>query len=306
MKENRNWRLGIAFIVSLVALILIAVIFREIKQSVWQPPLGLTIGVIGKDKVAVLSFDPSQNEGQGLLIPGTVMLPVVGSSGQYKASALWRYGKLQGSPEEVSRRSLSYFLGLALDALIYDPAWSDGNPEPSWRWLDLLKTGGVTTLSMYDRFKLIQAWSKLRNDQRKWTDLPAALLTTETQPDGTKVQKADEDRLKVLVENRFKFRTLLEDRRTVAVANNSGVAGSARLMGRFISTAGGVVVEVGDNGSASPGWCRYNTTENNIHGVTLWLVKRLACVKDDQIPLSGRADIQVVVDQQFGEAFRHD
>lgn len=301
---NSFWKVGVGFIVLVVFFVSIAFFLREYRASIWQPPLPLTVAIIGNDRVAVLSYDPSQAEGTGILIPGNVLISVVGSSGEFKANTLWRYGTLQGKPLDISKNSLSYFLGLEIDGTIYDPNWKDGNPEPEWNWLNLMRNGGSTQLSMYDRLKLIQVWNKLRPDQKKWIDLPVSLQKTQTLPDGSTVQTVDVDKLQTLIKNRFKLGSILEDRRTISITNNSGLPGAARLAERFLTNVGAIVVEVTDGGSASPGWCRYNT-DKNTGGIIEWLTKRLDCVKDIQIPLSGRADIQVMLDQGWGEAYKH-
>lgn len=304
-KNSSFWKIGIGFIVLVIFFVSIAFVLKEYRVSIWQPPLPLTVAVIGADRVAVLSYDPSQLEATGILIPANVLIPVVGSSGEFKASTLWRYGTLQGKPLEVSKNSLSFFLGLEIDGTIYDPHWKDGNPEPVWAWLNLMREGGSTQLSLYDRLKLVQVWGKLRPDQKKWIDLPLSLQKPQTLPDGSTVQTVDADKLQSLIKNRFKLGSILEDRRTISVTNNSGIPGAARLAERFMTSVGAIVVEVTDGGSASPGWCRYNSNDKNANGAVVWLTKRLDCTKDVQIPLSGRADIQVMLDQGWGEAYKH-
>jgi hypothetical protein len=289
-------------LLKLVFLLLVAVatmrLVWQVSRSRWDRELPLTLVVAGKEKLALLQVDPAGKKALLLQLPDNLLIGVASVGSEYQAKSLWRFGEVEGRAGEIVQTSVAAFTGVWVDGYLYDPEWHEGMPL-NWRLLFNKKV--QTNLSFYDLMASIRAVSGLRSDQKAIVSLPNNLLEEKTLPDGYKVATLNEQRLALLGRQYFSTPLVLADRRTVGLVNGSSVPGMARLLERMATSAGGAVVEVNE-GEKTEGWCHVRYS-GQVTGLVKWLKKRLGCKLENTDWQRARAEVEVVLGEDWGKAF---
>lgn len=287
-------KLVIVLIVSVFSLRLV----WQISQSRWDRELPLTLVIAGKDELGLLQIDPAGKRALLLQLPDNLLIGVAGVGSEFQAKSLWRFGEGEGRAGELVQSSVAAFAGVWVDGYLYVPDWHEGIPLT---WGLLFRKDIQTNLNFYDRIAAVRAVAQLRSDQKALVNLPDNLLDEQTLPDGYVVASLNEQRLALLGRQYFATPSVLSDRRTLGLVNGSGVPGMARLLERMATSAGGAVVEVSE-GEKNGNWClvRYN---GQVNGVVKWLKKRVGCCLEKTDWQRARAEVEVVLGEEWGKTF---
>ncbi len=292
------WLRLLALTLALVVLVFVGRVAFWIKTSHWDKNIPLTLVVVGPSRMGLFQIDVANNRAELLNLPQNLTVGVAGVGSQYQVKSLWRFGEIEGRAGEIVSSSIAAFSGVWVDGYIYDPNWTGGLPI---RWSLLRSAGRKSNLSLFDLVAVVKATTGLRGDQVQQSEISSNLLQKKTSPDGYEIVSVNEQRLALVMRDLFEVELVGADRRTISIANGSGVSGMARLFERMVTSAGGAVVEVKESEMVD-GWCTvsYSGSSNGLVG---WLNKRVGCrlaAGDEQ---QSRAEIVVTLAKQWGDRF---
>jgi hypothetical protein len=267
-------------------------------RSIWDDELSLTLVIAGPDQLGVLQLNPGASRATLLKLPDNLLLGVAGMGSQYQAKSLWRFGEVEGRPGELVSSSVAAFTGLWIDGYIYDPNWTGEIPLG---WSHLWRGSQTTNLGPYDYVRALRFLGQLRSAQKTTLSLPASIQEVNQSPDGYEYVSINEQRLSIFTRENFASPVILSDRRTLSVANGSGVPGMARLMERMTASSGGAVVEI-QEAQLQESWCqgRYS---GEATGVVKWLEKRVGCQMEASDWQRARSEVEITLGVPWGERF---
>lgn len=256
-----------------------------------------TVGIIGKDKIAILSVDPVAKQAVVMEIPGNMMLPVVGMKGELKASSVWKFGAGEGEMFGLTRRTLENFLGIKIDRLARVESWDGEAKGLSSLWWRPM----TTDIKTIDRVRLALFLRSLRDDQWSLNSVPLRLGVTEELPDGSRVVVMDTERLAGIMDD-FVNEMVLSSGLRVTIEDATGEKGTAVVAERILRTAGGVVTQI-KRSESKDGWCFVGVTQKDENeAVVRWLVEKLGCEK--KLDESFDFEARLTLGKAWGEAYQ--
>jgi len=235
--------------------------------SVWDEDRFYVMAVVQDDWVRVIGVGKDEKRAVELVIPGAALVPVVGTQGELRASALWRFGENEKRASELVRLSLESWLGVNIDAVIK----VGGNGVD---WMDAWNgDDGV----LADRLRVVKVWGELREDQKRSARIPENLTSVERSPDGESELVVDGLGLRAWTEDLWTNTEVLDEKLSIEVVNVSGEPGVGRLMEHILKAGGGLVVSV-RSGEHEEGDCWFKGDAGERYQETIdWLKRQVGC-----------------------------
>ena len=278
-------------IVALVLLVLVSgwLVFER-NRSRWSENRFYITAIVEDDWIRVVGVNSMARRAVEVVIPGEVMIPLVGTQGELKARSLWRFGENEGRPEEVVGRSLESWMGVKIDTV-----WR-GEAAFEWKrvWSGMLE-------NKWDSFNTVKAWKELRDDQRESLRIPSRLTKAKVTPDGQTVVRVDREGLWAWVEGLWASPAILAENLSFEVINASGEPGMAGLVEQIIKSSGGVVVLV-DTAEEDDGLCWYETGIEGEFVSIDWLEKQMGC--KERLGERVVGDVRVVIGRAWAERYK--
>lgn len=264
-------------------------------RSDWSEDFNFSVALVGREKLGLLTIEPANGKAMLLTIPSNMMLPVVGMSGELKASSVYRFGQGEGKPILITKRTLETFLGTKVDRLVYIENWS--GEETSWK--TFIKPM-VTDLPTIDRVKLVWFLMHMREDQWQSKEVPLKLGVVEMLPDGSEVVLVDGERL-ASIRQELNSEKLLQSDLRVNVENGTGERFMGVLAESMIESAGGLVSQVYEV-EPMEGWCYVIVDKENENEIMVsWMLKKLSCEK--KIEEMGSLEVVLKLGKDWGSAY---
>jgi len=262
----------------------------EKGRSKWGENRFYITAVVEDEWIRVVGVNSMMKRAVEVVIPGEVMVPLVGTQGELKVKSLWRFGESEGRPEEMVRRSLESWMGVKIDAV-----WrGDAAFEWSRVWSGMAE-------SKWDSFSTVKAWNELRDDQRESLRIPSRLTSMKVTPDGQTEVSVDKGGLWAWMEGLWASPAILAESLSFEVVNASGEPGMARLVEQMIKSAGGVVVLV-DTAEVEDGLCWYESGGESESVSIDWLERQMGCGERTGNRVGG--DVRVVIGKEWAERYR--
>ena len=291
-KKSESGRSGwwlAAVILTLLLLVLGWLVFER-SRSKWSEKRFYITVVVGDEWIRVVGVNSMAKRAIEVVVPGEVMVPLVGTQGELKAKSLWRFGENEGRPEEVVRQSLESWLGVKIDAV-----WQG---ETAFEW-SRVWTG--MSESKWDSFNTVKAWKELREDQKESLRIPSRLTSMKVTPDGQTEVRVDKGGLWAWTMGLWASPEILAESLSFEVINASGESGMARLAEQMIKSAGGVVVSV-DTAEVDDGLCWHEGGDGSESVSIEWLERQLGCKERAGDRVGG--DVRVVIGREWADRYQ--
>lgn len=283
--KKRGW--GKIFLSLLVVLGIF--FWWKMKQSVWTEDLTYMMVVVADEGIRVIGVNDQEERAVELIIPGNVMVPVVGMSGSLKASSLWEFAVDEGRTQEIVRASLELFLGTKLNGVM--------RVKSGLSWTDVFENRGGGEL--YDRIRWYQSYTRLRSDQIESRGIPESLTQRKRYPDGEEVIEVDEAILRQ-VRDYWSNRVILDERLGVEIFNTSGEEGLGRLLESLVLSSGGLVLAV-EGGEPRDGNCFFAIEKDAGSKTVEWIEKWLGCRRIEE---SSGVGVRIWIGKEWAERYR--
>lgn len=291
LRQDRKVQKGNWFflLVPFVALLLFS--FYKLSQASWVGDRYYLMAVVSDEKISVIGVNAQESRGYELILPGNLMVPVVGMQGNLKATSLWQFGRDEGHPERIVEYSLERLLGIEIDGVI--------RTNNNLGWFDIWKSRGNGEL--FDRVKWLRAWKNLRNDQKMSTGIPSGIIEEKRDPDGEELVLVNEVAVKNLVGDFWLSSSILNERIGMEIVNASGIEGIGKLAETMVKSVGGLVLKV-DSGETADQGCRFGGSEEQLSTKTVkWLVDEWSCKYDKNEEVS--SGLKIWLGKEWGDKY---
>jgi hypothetical protein len=297
--NSSKWYLPIAAFLALV--VITSWIWTMIVlPSKWRDNLPYTISLVGDDSIAVLHLDVTKKKALVVKLPPDMLVPVVNTSANYRASALWKYGEVEKKPGQIIERSLELFLGITSQGFVkLDNLPKDNKGEVAKM---VIANGRISNIPLLDKIKAAWFINSLREDQFQTITLPETIGDMEELPDGSRVVSVAGDRTIPIIGKAYANDVVLSDGRRVDVINSSGETGMGIVAERRLAVSGALVADL-KNGDTKDFYCMVSAPkfESSMDGLVYWMSERLGCVKGE---LHDGNEVELTLGTQWGNAYK--
>lgn len=221
------------------------------KHYIWDGSSNINLVVRG-DSIAILSFNPVNNEVMIINVPQNTYVDVPEGRGQWMVSSIFNLGESDNPPtgNQLLKRSLSAFLGIPVDGYLefkgslrqkdadqIVKGFKKG-PEEILSALSQIKTN----LAPVEFVRLSLGLVSIRFDKFKGVNMED-ILKRKWLPDGTIVLTGDLENIDNLSQ-KFVESRISDERLSVAIFNATKYPGLGQKAARLITNMGGNVITV--------------------------------------------------------------
>lgn len=252
------------FFLAAIFLLLITAIFLVWKGRLWREAGRFTF-VLNGDPLTVVSLEPNTHQAAVLTIPANTFLEVPFGYGDYKASSIFRLGKLENKHRSgfLLTRSVENSLGIMIDGYVSPKEgmskFSINSSEDIKNIkknyfsytslpgviLKFLKEGSQyeTNLTLADLYRIWQEIKNLRSDKIKLINMSESTALTDNKlADQTTVKIIDNDIFDFVIGNDFEDIIIRFENVSLEVVNATDVDKLATQVGRVLKNLGANVI----------------------------------------------------------------
>ncbi len=240
-KMHRRKRLALFALTLIAGIIIINVITREIRDSVWDGVGHINIAVDNGD-LEIWSIEPSKKQVFHLKIPQNMYLDIP-SYGLYRASAVGKLSLLERKDGTLVTGGLSQTLAVPIDAVLVR---KEGKQD-IFNLTDIFGfqqvSGRITNFTSLD---LVRLWFFLLSVKKdsietiNLTDLDA--VSKEVLPDQTERLRVDANRFSKIAKKYFTDSSLEKEGLTIEIINGTLEEGTANSLALLLTNIGGTVI----------------------------------------------------------------
>lgn len=279
-----GWFLGI------IGIAILVFVFLAVGRNSWTNDRYYLMAVVGAEKISIMGVNANEGRGYELILPGNMLVPVVGMEGDLKANSIWKFGVDEGEPESIVQHSLERLLGVKINGVIR-------SDKVTWA-----AVWGGRSGPLVERIKWFRSWHDLRDDQKDIQGVPSNITEFKRYPDGEEVIEVNEMALKNLISDFWANSLLLDERIGIEVVNASGEEGMGKLAETMIKAAGGLVLRV-EAEQSREGTCWYAAKDDFLNSKTIeWLAKQFDCQQDKHAEVD--ASIKLWLGREWGDRYR--
>jgi|GEM_PF-4086234 len=238
---HRRKRLALFALTLIAGIIIINVITREIRDSVWDGVGHINIAVDNGD-LEIWSIEPSKKQVFHLKIPQNMYLDIP-SYGLYRASAVGKLSLLERKDGTLVTGGLSQTLAVPIDAVLVR---KEGKQD-IFNLTDIFGfqqvSGRITNFTSLD---LVRLWFFLLSVKKdsietiNLTDLDA--VSKEVLPDQTERLRVDANRFSKIAKKYFTDSSLEKEGLTIEIINGTLEEGTANSLALLLTNIGGTVI----------------------------------------------------------------
>lgn len=331
MAKDKNIKLGILVLTLLSLIIIFGKAFQFIqslnqplsktltKEYSWDSQTSINV-LFKSSQISIVSFDPKEKRVVILKIPNDAYMDLPKGFGSWRVGSIFDLGQGEDPPigSKLLKESISRLLGLPVDGVLivkegkdlgsFDEILETWAKSPSAPYSFLLKIGfaskiesDLTPLELLSLFKDI---SGVRVDKVISLDLERSNITkSKLLADSSRVLGIDIVNLDLFIRENMAPSEVVKEQKTVALFNatpHSGLAGEAA---RVVTNLGGDVIIIRSFSRNLPRSVVVSKEESST-------TKRLSqffapdclreeCLLEDELIKSGRADINIVLGEDF-------
>ena len=219
------------------------------RDSQWDGHHRLNL-VLKATPISLVSFDPSSQTINFLLIPDGTYIEAAEGYGPCRVEKIFSLGELEGQGEELLAKSLEVYFGLPVDGwLAAEKSWSENEAKNLLVYLikEAWLKKETSNLNDWDLWRLWLMTNRTRDHKVEIINLAETTVAEEfTLPDGTQAKKIDEQRVSRMINRLFADEAIRQENLAIGVMNASGQTGLAAQGEKLIANLGGRLVEVGD------------------------------------------------------------
>lgn len=249
-KTHRRKRLALLLLAFIAGIIIVNVIVRQIRDSVWDGIHHLNMAVDNGD-IEVWSIEPSSKHIFRLLVPQNMYLDIP-SYGAYRAAAVGKLSLLEQKDGSLLGSGLSQTLAVPIDAVVVRREGREDNFSPtSTFWLGEIQ-GRVTNFTSFDLLRLWFFFLSVKKESIETINLAQAdAVFQEVLPDQTERLRIDSSRFSKLAKKYFTDISIEKEGLTIEIINGTSQEGTANSLALLLTNIGASVINTsrGENRS---------------------------------------------------------
>lgn len=281
--------------------------------------------VNNKPAVSLLHLDPLTESMTVFNLSPDIFIELPEKKGSWALGSIYELGQTENPPKGsvLLKRSIAKLFGLPVDGFISVNENSEKDDSrqliKNWstKWTGVLSflNQAKTDLTLPETIALFSKVSTVRADKLNFVNLSDTNITeSKLLPDSSRVLGVDTVRLDLYIRNKIKDPLVSSEEGNIAIFNGTSYPGLASEASRIITNLGGNVVYTGNTDQPveksmiiseyDSQKAKKNTSLERLTQIFAPICLKKRCVSADQKVVNSRAVINIVLGEDFYQAWR--